>query len=76
MSAPPVSTSSEGSKLQWSKHVIEGGTPCPRGGHTATLYGSSVIIFGGHFYRDQVVGFEYLNDIHVLELLKNRWSVW
>jgi len=25
--------------------------PCPRGGHSATLTGASLVIFGGHYYE-------------------------
>ena len=31
---------------QWATPLIEGVPPCPRGGHSATLSGASIIIFG------------------------------
>ncbi len=30
--------------------IYLGVSPCPRGGHTATLSGASIIIFGGHYF--------------------------
>ena len=30
----------------WATPLIEGVPPCPRGGHSATLSGASIIIFG------------------------------
>ena len=47
--------------------------PCPRGGHTATLIGASILFFGGHFYGSQKDGYTYLNDTHVLDLNSSRW---
>lgn len=38
-------------KWQWATPLIEGVPPCPRGGHTATLSGASIIIFGVSFIR-------------------------
>lgn len=60
--------------MSWAKHLIEGSAPCPRGGHTATLFRDKLIVFGGHFYADKVRGFQYLNDVHVLDLDNNRWT--
>lgn len=47
--------------------------PCPRGGHTATLIGASILYFGGHYYSDNKIGYVYLNDTHVLDLNASRW---
>ena len=33
-------------KWQWANPLIEGVSPSPRGGHTATLSGSTIVIFG------------------------------
>ena len=35
----------------WAFPQIEGVPPSPRGGHTATLTGASLVIFGGHYYE-------------------------
>jgi host cell factor len=37
-------------RWQWAYPIIEGVSPCQRGGHTATLSGASIVIFGGHYY--------------------------
>ena len=47
--------------------------PTPRGGHSATLTGASLVIFGGHYYEGQETGFTYLNDTHVLDVNSSRW---
>jgi len=62
-------------KWVWAFPLIEGVPPCPRGGHTATLAGQSLIIFGGHYYSGKDVGYAYLNDVHVLDVNQNRWLV-
>ncbi len=59
----------------WAFPLIEGVPPCPRGGHTATLAGQSLIIFGGHYYSGKEVGYAYLNDVHILDVNQNRWIV-
>jgi len=53
--------------------LIEGVPPCPRGGHSATLSGASIVIFGGHYYAGKTVGYVYLNDTYVLDVNANRW---
>ena len=57
----------------WAKPSIEGVSPAPRGGHSATLTGASLVIFGGHYYLGKEVGFTYLNDTHVLDVNSSRW---
>jgi len=47
--------------------------PSARGGHTATLTGATIIIFGGHFYKNSKEGFTYLNDTLVLDVEGNNW---
>ena len=37
-------------KWQWATPLIEGVPPCPRGGHSATLSGASIIVFGVIIY--------------------------
>ena len=38
-------------KWLWAFPQIEGVPPSPRGGHSATLTGASLVIFGGHYYE-------------------------
>lgn len=59
----------------WAFPLIEGVPPCSRGGHTATLAGQSLVIFGGHYYSGKDIGYVYLNDVHVLDVNQNRWLV-
>ena len=58
---------------QWAYPTIEGVPPSPRGGHSATLVGASLIIFGGHYYAGKSEGFVYLSDTIVLDVNDNRW---
>lgn len=62
-------------KWVWAFPLIEGVPPSPRGGHTATLAGQSLIIFGGHYYSGKELGYVYLNDVHILDVNQNRWIV-
>ena len=57
----------------WAFPQIEGVPPVPRGGHTATLTGASLVVFGGQFYEGKKTGFKYLNDLHVLDVNASRW---
>ena len=59
----------------WASTVPEGIPPSSRGGHTATLIGKSVIVFGGHFYKDKNTGFVYLNDLYFLDIGMSKWLV-
>ena len=71
-------------KWFWAFPQIEGVPPCPRGGHSATLIGASILYFGvliyynsltyqGHYYGGKKTGYTYLNDTHVLDLNSSRW---
>jgi len=60
-------------KWLWAFPQIEGVPPTPRGGHSATLTGASLVIFGGHFYEGKDAGFKYLSDTHVLDVNSSRW---
>ncbi|KAL8439174.1 hypothetical protein Efla_000689 [Eimeria flavescens] len=74
---PPKSASSEDDKpLQVASRLQVGGGPCPsaRGGHTATLVGSKVYVFGGHELRGVGKGFTYHNDVYVLDLKELCWE--
>uniref|UniRef100_UPI00398E4AE6 uncharacterized protein isoform X2 n=1 Tax=Pristiophorus japonicus TaxID=55135 RepID=UPI00398E4AE6 len=46
----------------WYQPIVVGERPIPRYGHSATLLGDKLILFGG--IRNQV----FLNDLHVLDL--------
>merc|ERR1711981_1416693 len=58
----------------WAQPLIEGVSPNPRGGHSATLSGAAIIIFGGHFYAGKEKGYEYLNDTYILDVNENKWK--
>lgn len=62
-------------RMEWTKYIIEGTPPTPRGGHSATLFKNQIIIFGGHYYSDKETGFKYLNETFVLDIENNRWQV-
>ncbi|KAM9294044.1 RING finger protein B-like [Gastrophryne carolinensis] len=48
----------------WYQPIVEGERPSPRYGHSATLLGSRLVIFGGRRSPTPV----YLNDLHILDL--------
>lgn len=58
---------------EWASTIAEGIPPSARGGHSATLIGKSIAIFGGHYYQDKNVGFVYLNDTHFLDVAQSKW---
>ncbi|XP_078445026.1 acyl-CoA-binding domain-containing protein 6-like isoform X2 [Wolffia australiana] len=55
--------------LQWSKLKTQGKTPVSRGGHSVTLVGKSLVLFGG---EDE--GRCLLNDLHILDLDSLTWK--
>jgi hypothetical protein len=57
----------------WASTIAEGNPPSARGGHTATLIGKSIVVFGGHFYKNKVEGFQYLNDTYFLDIELSKW---
>lgn len=57
----------------WASTIAEGNPPSARGGHTATLIGKSIVIFGGHYYKNKVEGFKYLNDTNFLDIEQSKW---
>lgn len=61
-------------RWQWAYPIIEGVSPCPRGGHSATLSGASIIIFGGHYYTGKTEGYAYLNDTYILDVNANKFT--
>ncbi|XP_054894430.1 RING finger protein B [Poeciliopsis prolifica] len=46
----------------WYQPIVEGDKPLPRFGHSATLLGQKLVIFGGQMTA------AYFNDLHVLDL--------
>ncbi|XP_066428491.1 uncharacterized protein [Eleutherodactylus coqui] len=48
----------------WYQPIVEGERPLPRYGHSATLLGNKLVLFGGRRSPSPV----YLNDIHILDL--------
>eukprot|EP00079_Xenopus_tropicalis_P038426 XP_017952197.1 PREDICTED: tip elongation aberrant protein 1-like isoform X2 [Xenopus tropicalis] len=58
----------------WYQPIVEGERPLPRFGHTATLLGNRVVIFGGRRSPSPV----YLNDLYILDLaiyLQVTWNI-
>lgn len=72
-SNPNDTPKDDSSKWSWASAVAEGIPPSARGGHTATLVNTSLVIFGGHYYSDKNTGFVYLNDTHFLDVKKSKW---
>ena len=58
--------------LRWERPATEGPVPEARGGHTASLVGTDLIIFGGHYYGGDGK-FVYLGDTCVLDMTTNMW---
>jgi len=58
---------------EWANTIAEGIPPSARGGHSATLIGKSIVIFGGHYYSDKNTGFVYLNDTYFLDVALSKW---
>lgn len=67
---------------QWARPQIEGVGPGARGGHTATLVGTTgsqtaaarIFLFGGHYDGGDGGGFTFLNDTHILDIDENMWT--
>lgn len=53
----------------WSKLEPTGDVPRARGGHSATLIGGALWVFGGEDSRQRLLG-----DVHVLDLATMTWS--
>ncbi len=60
--------------LKWRKPHTEGKRVSARGGHSASVVGSDLVLFGGHVYGGGGK-FEYYNDTSVLDLESNTWHV-
>ena len=56
----------------WRTPLATGTFPSQRGGHSAVLCGHRMVVFGGHFHKGNGK-FEYLKDVHVLNLETLRW---
>ncbi|XP_063804315.1 uncharacterized protein LOC134981093 isoform X2 [Pseudophryne corroboree] len=48
----------------WYQPIVEGERPLPRFGHSSTLLGNRLVLFGGRRSPSTV----YLNDVHILDL--------
>lgn len=53
--------------LCWTKLQPKGAAPVARGGHTTTLIGSKLWVFGGETNDRRL-----LNDVHTLDLVVRR----
>lgn len=58
--------------VTWSMPAIAGVPPCARGGHSAVLADTHVLVFGGHYFGG-AGAFAYLNDLHRLDLTTSTW---
>lgn len=58
------------SQRNWYEPFLSGTLPCPRSGHTATLSGDELFIFGGWDMPD------VYNDLFMLDLSKILVTVW
>ena len=47
--------------------------PSLLGGHSATLVGSFIVVFMGHYYAMKNEGFIYLNDTYFLDVKQSKW---
>lgn len=54
--------------LTWYQGPSSGGAPSARHGHSATLHGTRLYVFGG------VCGCKYFGDLHCLDLSSMAWS--
>jgi host cell factor len=59
-------------EITWSNPPLDGIVPSARGGHSAILANTQLIIFGGHYFGGHGK-FVYLNDIHRLDLETSTW---
>lgn len=70
MSATASSTGD--SVMAWSRPTTEAAPPKARGGHTATLVGTDLVVFGGHSSTGSGT-FTYYDDTFALNLENNTW---
>jgi len=54
--------------MTWYQGPSSGGAPSARHGHTATLHGTKLYVFGG------ACGAKYFGDLHCLDLSSMAWS--
>ncbi|TMW62732.1 hypothetical protein Poli38472_005350 [Pythium oligandrum] len=59
-------------EISWTTPPMEGQPPSARGGHSAVLVDTQLLIFGGHFFGGHG-SFVYLNDLHRLDLETSTW---
>eukprot|EP01138_Halocafeteria_seosinensis_P006050 gb/GECG01006184.1/.p1 GENE.gb/GECG01006184.1/~~gb/GECG01006184.1/.p1 ORF type:complete len:255 (+),score=24.77 gb/GECG01006184.1/:1-765(+) len=58
--------------LSWSHPTFSGKAPPARGGHTASLVGNLLVLFGGHYFGDGGK-FQYLNDVWAIDIDTMTW---
>jgi N-acetylneuraminic acid mutarotase len=54
--------------LQWIQEAVTGDAPEPRGGHTATLVGTDIWVFGGASSETTY------DSVHKLDLISKHWT--
>jgi hypothetical protein len=60
--------------LQWKNltSVAKGSAPSPRSGHRASVWGNSIVVFGG--FNDTGKGVKYFNDLHIFDVKTSAWQ--
>ncbi|DAZ96855.1 TPA: hypothetical protein N0F65_008286 [Lagenidium giganteum] len=72
-SRAPAPSRAEHLEIRWSMPTLEGSAPSARGGHSAVLADTQLLVFGGHYFGGHGK-FVYLNDLHRLDLETSTWS--
>ncbi|CAN0897263.1 Acyl-CoA-binding domain-containing protein 4 [Linum grandiflorum] len=57
--------------MTWTSLETTGPNPGPRDSHSAVILGNQMVVFGGSTNN----GSRKVNDLHILDLLTNRWFV-
>ena len=70
----PGATSAESAEFEISSIESCGKLPLGFGGHSATLVGDCVFIFGGHYLASDGL-YHYSHDLYVLNLPRMKWSI-
>ncbi|KAL3157872.1 hypothetical protein ABBQ32_012283 [Trebouxia sp. C0010 RCD-2024] len=60
--------------MQWTELQPKGQLPHVRCSHTAVVMGTSIVIFGGSYYRVDGSGLQPLDDVYSYSTLDNTWQ--
>lgn len=58
--------------MVWRRPVMSGAGPAARGGHSVTLVGNLLVVFGGHYYAGENK-FKYLSDVWAVDVDTMTW---